>query len=233
MNVPRTDRPPRPESGDHEISTPYEHSHVLDEEEVEDLKDRWRRKVRQARKQRSVRARAAGAQAVAELVVQLPEVLAAHCVAAYAARPDEPETAPLLDALAARGVRVLLPLLSPGLRRDWAVYAGQDDLRERAPGRPPEPSGPPLGEAALADADVHLVPALAVDTTGTRLGQGGGWYDRVLRGARPGTPVIAVTNADEVYDAATAPLPRAPHDLPVHAVVTPAGITWFHRPDAA
>ncbi len=201
----------------------------LDEEELEDLKDRSRRRIRGARQQRSARSREADAHALAEVVTAIPQVAAARCVTLYAARPGEPGTGPLLEALAARGTRVLLPVLGTGLARDWAAYAGPDDLRERAPGRPPEPSGPPLGGDAIAEADVLLVPALAVDTDGTRLGQGGGWYDRALRAAPPGIPVIALTYAEEVHDALTEPLPRAPHDRQVDAVATPAGVTWFRR----
>ena len=201
-----------------------------DEDEIEELKDRLRRRIRQARQQRSARSRDADAHALAAIVEAIPQVQAARCVTAYAARPGELGTGPLLEALAARGIRVLLPVLGTGLQRDWAAYAGQDDLRERAPGRPPEPSGPTLGGEALADAQVLLIPALAVDTAGTRLGQGGGWYDRALRDARPGTPVIALTYAEEVHDAATEALPRAGHDRPVDAVATPTGVTWFRAP---
>ena len=101
-------------------------------------------------------------------------------------------------------------MLGSGLQRDWAEYAGVDDLRERAPGRPPEPGGPTLGAAALAEADVVIAPALAVDTTGARLGQGGGWYDRALEHIRPGVPVIALVFPEELYDADTPPAaPRA------------------------
>ena len=202
----------------------------IDEDELEEIKDRWRRRIRNARQQRSARSREADARALAEVVDQIPQVRRAGCVTAYAARPGEPDTGPLLEALAARGIRVLLPVLGSGLARDWAEYAGADDLRERAPGRPPEPSGPPLGDEALAEADVLLIPALAVDTAGTRLGQGGGWYDRALRHADQGTPVIALTYAEEVHDSATEPLPRAPHDRAVHAVATPKGVTWFRGP---
>ena len=120
-----------------------------------------------------------------------------------------------------------MPVLGSGLQRDWAEYAGADDLRERAPGRPPEPGGPTLGAAALADADVVIAPALAVDTTGARLGQGGGWYDRALEHIRPGVPVVALVFPEELYDAETRPLPRERHDRPVDAVATPPG---WHLP---
>ena len=119
-----------------------------------------------------------------------------------------------------------MPVLGSGLQRDWAEYAGPDDLRERAPGRPPEPGGDTLGAAALGDAEVVIAPALAVDTTGARLGQGGGWYDRALEHIRPGVPVVALVFPEELYDAASRPLPRERHDRLVDAVATP--LEW-HR----
>ena len=201
------------------VAQPY--PRVSEGDEVEDVKDRLRSAIRAARTIRSVRLRDAAAHALAEVVLTIPAVADATCVSVYASRPTEPGTGPLLEALAARGVRVLMPVLGSGLQRDWAEYAGRDDLRERAPGRPPEPSGPTLGAAALAEADVVIAPALAVDTTGARLGQGGGWYDRALEHIRPGVPVVALVFPEELYDAATRPLPREPHDHLVDAVATP------------
>ncbi|KQY42875.1 5-formyltetrahydrofolate cyclo-ligase [Cellulomonas sp. Root137] len=201
------------------VAQPY--PRVSEGDEVEDVKERLRVAIRNARKMRSVRLREAAAQQLADVVLTIPAVADASCVSVYAARAPEPGTGPLLEALAARGVRLLMPVLGSGLQRDWAEYSGADDLRERAPGRPPEPGGPTLGAAALAEADVVIAPALAVDTTGARLGQGGGWYDRALEHIRPGVPVIALVFPEELYDAGTRPLPREPHDRLVDAVATP------------
>jgi len=77
------------------------------------------------------------------------------------------------------------------------------------------------GRPARGQADGVVVPCLAVSRDGSRLGMGGGWYDRALRHRRPGTPVWALANADEVLPA----LPSEPHDLPVDAVVTENGFT--------
>jgi len=206
------------------VAQPY--PRVSEGDEVEDVKERLRMAIREARKARSVRLREAAARALADVVLTIPAVAEAGCVSVYASRVTEPGTGPLLEALAARGVRVLMPVLGSGLQRDWAEYAGPDDLRERAPGRPPEPGGATLGAAALADADVVIAPALAVDTTGARLGQGGGWYDRALEHIRPGVPVVALVFPEELYDADTRPLPRERHDRVVDAVATP--LEW-HR----
>ena len=128
----------------------------------------------------------------------------------------EVPTLPLLDALVADGRRVLLPITLDDMTLDWADYTGADDL---APARLGllEPTGPRLGPAAIADAEAILVPALAVDPEGRRLGQGGGCYDRALPHATG--RVIAVVADDEVLER----VPTEPHDLPVEALLTPSG----------
>ncbi|PZR54201.1 5-formyltetrahydrofolate cyclo-ligase [Xylanimonas oleitrophica] len=191
--------------------------------ETADAKDELRRAIRAQRAARTSRQRAEAAVAFADVLETVPAVRDAVCVATYAARTTEPGTGVLLERLAARGARVLLPVLGAGLARDWAEYTGPDELRERAPGRPPEPPGPALGAHAVAEADVVIAPALAVDSRGVRLGQGGGWYDRVLELKRDGVTVVAMVFPEEVYDAAERPLPSEEHDIPVDAVATPEG----------
>src|SRR5690606_36931942 len=138
-------------------------------------------------------------------------------VAAYASVPGEPGTRSLVDALAASGRRVLLPVL----RRapDWAWFDGWAATSPAWRGIP-QPVGGRLGADALALADVVLVPCLAVGAEGSRLGTGGGWYDRALPHRRPATPVWALARAGEVV----ATLPTEPHDVPVDAVVTEDGL---------
>ena len=87
-------------------------------------------------------------------------------------------------------------------------------------GRPPaQPDGEARGAESLKEADLIVIPALAASADGTRLGQGGGWYDRALVHRRPGTPVVAAIFDDEVLEAGV--IPAEPHDVPVDAIVTP------------
>jgi 5-formyltetrahydrofolate cyclo-ligase len=112
---------------------------------------------------------------------------------------------------------VLLPVVLPDRDLDWAVDDGT-----RAAGALAgvlEPGGPRLGPAAVADADVVVVPALAVDTGGRRLGQGGGSYDRALARVGAGALVVALLHDEELLDGEQVPV--SAHDVPVHAVVTP------------
>ena len=87
-------------------------------------------------------------------------------------------------------------------------------------GRPPaQPDGEARGAESLKEADLIVIPALAASVDGTRLGQGGGWYDRALMHRSPGVPVVAVIFDDEVLEPGI--IPAEPHDVPVDAIVTP------------
>ncbi|MFC8084642.1 5-formyltetrahydrofolate cyclo-ligase [Streptomyces sp. NPDC057340] len=169
------------------------------------------------------------AEALAGRALALPEVAGARAVAAYVSVGAEPGTLALLDALRARGVRVLLPALLPDNDLDWGEYTGPDSLaRVRYGGRMElwEPAGARLGPDAVTGADVVLLPGVAVDGRGLRLGRGGGSYDRVLArltaaGAHPALLVL-------LYDReVVAHVPAQPHDRPVDAVVTPSGVRRF------
>jgi 5-formyltetrahydrofolate cyclo-ligase len=139
-------------------------------------------------------------------------------VAAYAPLPREPGGAALPAALAAVCARLLLPVVRTDLDLDWAEYTGT--LTPAAFGLS-EPPGVPLGPAAIASADLVIVPALAVDRRGVRLGRGGGSYDRALTRLIPGTVVVAA-----LYEGELVPLlPAEPHDVRVGLVVTPSGLT--------
>ncbi|MEU7079535.1 5-formyltetrahydrofolate cyclo-ligase [[Kitasatospora] papulosa] len=155
----------------------------------------------------------------------LPELITARTVAAYVSVGREPGTHALLDALRARGVRVLLPVLMEDNDLDWALFEGAEHLVPAGRGLL-EPDGERLGPRAVLEADAVLLPGLAVDARGMRLGRGGGSYDRVLArlssaGAHPALVVLLYD--DEVV----ARVPEEPHDHPVDAVVTPAGARRF------
>ncbi|MEU4498612.1 5-formyltetrahydrofolate cyclo-ligase [Streptomyces sp. NBC_00210] len=167
----------------------------------------------------------AAAAVLARQALDLAELTEAGTVAAYVSVGREPGTRALLDALRARGVRVLLPVLKPDNDLDWGVYEGPEHLVRAGRGLL-EPDGERLGVDAVIEADAVLLPGLAVDSRGMRLGRGGGSYDRVLArltaaGADPALVVLLYAN--EVVER----VPQEPHDHPVHAVVTPESIRRF------
>ena len=153
-------------------------------------------------------------------LLDLPEMRGAATVAAYVSVGSEPGTGPLIDALQTSGRRVLLPRLLPDNDLDWTTYAGPGSLRRAGRGLL-EPDGPTLGVDAVGRADVVLVPGLAVDEAGFRLGRGGGSYDRALGRVPVGTFTCVLLYDDEVGRA----VPVEAHDRPVTAVATPSGIT--------
>jgi 5-formyltetrahydrofolate cyclo-ligase len=130
------------------------------------------------------------------------------CVAIYRSLPTEPPTEALAQMLHARGVPVIVPQMLEDRDLDWHEL--------RADGS----EGPTLGPDAIGAALVILTPAMAVDHSGTRLGQGGGSYDRALARRRPDAVLVAIVN-DEEY--AAWPLPFDTHDVRVRAVITPGG----------
>lgn len=162
------------------------------------------------------------AQAIAEQVLALPEIQRAATIAAYVSVATEPGTGPLLDAWGDAGRHALLPVLLPDNDLDWAAYAGGAALVPAGRGVL-EPTGPRLGVEAIARADVVLVPGLAVDRTGLRLGRGGGSYDRALARVPVGTPVLVLLYDDELLDA----VPADHHDRRVTGAVTPTRIVRF------
>jgi len=149
-------------------------------------------------------------------------VAGAQTVCAYLPVGSEPGSPEMLDALTALCETVLLPVVQTtgdgthlpllwGRYERGALIAGPFGLRE--------PVKPWLPAIAVARAQVVLVPAVAVDRNGVRLGRGGGFYDRSLPFCAPGTRLIAVVRDREILDA----LPHDPHDATMTHALTPAG----------
>ncbi|MPQ99395.1 5-formyltetrahydrofolate cyclo-ligase [Modestobacter sp. I12A-02628] len=174
-----------------------------------------RTRVRERRAQRTPAERAAAAPALAGAL--LPRLGAARVVAAYVPFPEEPGYGSIPAVFTRLDARVLLPV-TPAQGRELAWAVGDGRL---APGRfgVLEPMGPRLPASAVGSADVVVVPALSVALDGTRLGRGGGYYDRALLHARADAVLVAL-----VFDGELVPsLPAEPHDRPVDVVVTPSG----------
>jgi len=204
-----------------------------------DDKPAWRSRLLVARAAVPPDVRVAEASALARWVGEL-----SGTVCAYVPIGSEPGSPAMLDALVAAGCRVLLPVVARGpapldrapLDRapldwaplDWAEYSGPAGLVPGGSGLGLlEPVGPRLGHAALGLADTVLVPALAVDLRGVRLGRGGGHYDRSLPLAAAGARLVGVVRDVELV----ARLPVEPHDVLMTAALTPsAGFTPLPRP---
>ena len=183
---------------------------------IGERKSELRHRIRTARATRSDADRSQSAGRLAANAAMLVPDAPAD-IACYASMATEPPTDLLIQALRAAGHRVWLPRVNgTGLAwvridegTQWAVHP----LGMR------EPSGPASAVLPGSTAIVFM-PALAVDRSGHRLGQGGGFYDRALLDLPThdeGGPMrVALVFADEVLDA----LPVEPHDLRVDAIVT-------------
>ncbi|GAA2897417.1 5-formyltetrahydrofolate cyclo-ligase [Pseudonocardia halophobica] len=180
-------------------------------------KDTLRTRLLQARRALTPEQRAAAAEDLRGHVLELAQELRDGPVCAYLPIGAEPGSVALLDGLRAAGRSVLLPVVPPRPGPlDWAAYTGPDSLGPGPLGLR-EPTTPRLGPAALRTAVLVLVPALAADRAGRRLGRGGGYYDRTLGAVPAGVPVVALLHDGELLDE----VPADPHDRPVTGVVLP------------
>lgn len=175
----------------------------------------WRKRLAAARRDLSQAERVSEASSLVGAIagMSLPET-----VCCYVPFGTEPGSVSWLDVIRGTGARVLLPVIpsTPG-PLEWAEYTGPQTL---APGHFRgilEPSGPRLGPAALREAALVLVPALAVDHGGARLGRGAGHYDRSLVYAADDAALVAVVRDDELVDH----LPAEPHDVRMTGALTP------------
>lgn len=135
-------------------------------------------------------------------------------VTAYEEMRTEPPVSGLISAAQEAGMRVLLPVTILQTRTLRWVDAA-------------DPPGADEGPEALLGVDIALIPGLAVDPEGYRLGQGGGFYDRALPIVAPDVPVIVVLHDHELPGGDAAPVHQVPHeshDIRVDGVLTTAGV---------
>lgn len=175
------------------------------------MKRALRREVRARRDALPAEDRGAKSAAIAERVLELPELDRARTVMAFSSFGSEVDTAPLLERLVAGGRNVLLPRIEDGEVVPVPWRPGVPT--RRAPFGAEEPLGP-----AVDPAEVQLVvtPGVVFDRAGNRTGYGGGYYDRFFKRVAPGVPKIAIAFAIQVV----AEVPAANQDLRVDAIVT-------------
>jgi len=150
-----------------------------------------------------------------------PEIANANCVASYMSHHDEPDTSALNKALIAAGKVLLLPRIN-GDQLDWVKWDGSQSSLVANKKKILEPTGDPFDD--LATIDVVIVPALRIDRSGYRLGQGGGYYDRAL--PRLSAWSIGLIHPDEI---SSEDLPREEWDQPLNAAATPDLVLRFRR----
>ena len=180
-----------------------------------------RRRLLDARKARSDDDRAAATAALTRHVLELASGVRGPI---YTYLPVGPEpgatgsgTVTVPDALLEAGHEVHAPIVPPEPGPlDWTRYQGRDAL-VAGPLGVREPEGERLGPDAITGAALVLVPGLAVDGHGNRLGRGGGYYDRTLPAVPAGTPMAVLLHDDELVDR----VPASELDIPVAQVILP------------
>lgn len=185
-------------------------------------KKQLRARVRAQRRALPPEVLAADSRAITERLLALPEMEGAGSVFCYVSLHGEVETRPLIGTLLSQGREVLVPRCRAGGEMDLVPISSLDDLTPGAYGiLEPGPALPAAGHLP----DAAVIPALAFDRRGMRLGQGGGYYDRFL--ARFSGFAAGVCQEMFLLDA----LPAEEHDRPMTCVVTPTEVLrWEVRP---
>jgi 5-formyltetrahydrofolate cyclo-ligase len=179
-------------------------------------KEALRREVLRRRQERGAEQRLVVADAIAAHLLDAAFTRVER-IACHLSMGTEPGTGPLITGLLTSGIEVIVPVTAPKSQLHWVVFDPAAPLRLSSIGVP-EPVGPRLDPEALATAGLVIVPAMAVDHAGHRLGRGAGYYDRAL--ATVTAPVCAVVHADELVES----VPHEEHDVPVQMAVTESGI---------
>jgi 5-formyltetrahydrofolate cyclo-ligase len=175
-----------------------------------------RERILRAREAMPAQLRVAASTAIAATLSRRPDFIAARVVLLTLPFGSEWDTGLLLSAALAGGKTVAVPRVNQE-RHMLEIHAVCDAAREIAPGYRgiPEPRAD-CPTVALASIDWVLVPGIAFDAEGRRIGYGGGYYDRLLPLLETGTTRVAGAFELQVVER----VPAAPHDATVDAIVT-------------
>ena len=154
------------------------------------------------------------------VILKAPEIELATTIASYISYEYEPSTVEINDALLRSGKVVLLPRIN-GDQLEWVSWDG-DPAKLLTKKKISEPVG--LALTDLSQITAIVVPALRIDQSGFRLGQGGGYYDRALAHIKAWK--IGLVYAGELTSEM---LPHEAHDVPLDAAATPSIVVRFNR----
>jgi len=163
------------------------------------------------------------ARSVARHLAVSSELTRARRIALFAALPDEPPTRPLFELLRGTGRTLLFPRVLPGNALDFAPLARWDELRRGDRGLLEPPPGAP--DVALGAGDLVLVPGLAFDRRGRRLGRGGGHYDRRFPAGASGPTLFALCFACRLIEG----IPSGAQDRRMDGILTEYGLLRVSR----
>ena len=189
------------------------------DEMIEEAKAALRIRARAARASLDHGERAEAAAAAARHFFEGIALQASDVVAAYWRIRDELDCQPILVKLMDSNQTVVLPVVvGPEQPLDLRIWEQGASLYESGFG-----TLAPSELAPKAEPDIVIMPLLGFDSRGTRLGYGGGYYDRTLASMTKKPRLIGLAFAAQELDR----IPREPHDMPLDAVVTEAGVRHF------
>jgi 5-formyltetrahydrofolate cyclo-ligase len=198
--------------------------HVSDEmTSIPDQKRSIRRSIRAVRRKLSVAERLVRSRRIWERVTALACYQHARVMLGYMAFDDEVLTDGLMQQAMASGKQIVLPMVLSD-RQDMALYVIKDLERDVAAGFRGifEPQLPCTRAVAPETLDLALVPGVAFDLRGGRLGFGAGFYDRLLSRLPRDVPTVGLA-----FDFQVIPrLPLQPHDMLLNAIVTESRVIW-------
>jgi 5-formyltetrahydrofolate cyclo-ligase len=154
------------------------------------------------------------------IILKAPEILSASTIASYLSYDLEPSTVEVNEAFLRDGKTLVLPRIN-GDQLEWVTWNGDpNQLITRK--KILEPKGEALKD--LSHITAVVVPALRIDQSGYRLGQGGGYYDRAL-------PELSAWKIGLIYagELSSEELPREAHDIPLDAAASPSIVVRFNR----
>jgi len=188
------------------------------------MKAALRERILAARAAQDPAQRTANGARIVEHLLRLPCVRTAGTLCAYVGFDSELDTVPFLAAVLARGTRLLLPRVEDvesRARRHLVLHEVRDIDRDTRPGRwgirEPDPARCPAIDPT--EVDLVLLPGVAFDRRGGRLGHGAGFYDRLLPGLRPDCVRVAAAFSLQVVPE----VPVEPHDQRFQHLVTEDG----------
>lgn len=178
------------------------------------------RNLVRARKARlTPEALAAAESRLSDAVLSLGTYKDARTILCYASLSDEVPTLRLIQQMAESGRQVILPTVVSPTELQLRLYTGPEDLEIRGRYHIPEPTGPLFEDYAAID--LALIPGMAFDSTGNRLGRGKGYYDRLL--THPAFRTIHKVGICFDFQCIDR-VPTAPHDCPMDSVLVVSSI---------
>lgn len=178
-----------------------------------DLKSSLRERARRERQQKYIPCNF-------NVILNLPEIVNATTIASYISYEYEPSTVEINEAFLRDGKNLVLPRIK-GEQLEWVPWDGNPE-KLITKKKLSEPIGNSIND--LSNIDVIITPALRIDQSGYRLGQGGGYYDRAL--SQTSAWKIGLVYAGELN---SEKLPHEAHDIPLDAAASPSIVVRFNR----